>query len=379
MVIDRRDNDEMATSRAGIPVDVSPAARLNAPVSEPLALLTASLAAGAELSQAEIEAAVEALVDERAPDTAKAAFLRALRAKGETAGDLAGFTRALLRRAVDPGIDPGRAPGPLLDVCGTGGDRREMFNVSTTASFVLAAGGAAVVKHGNRAITSRSGGADVLEALGVRIDLPPAALRRGVEEAGIGFLFAPNYHPAFRSIAPVRRALAAEGTSTIFNLLGPLLNPARPEHQLVGVFAAAWTAPFAEVFGKLGRRRAWAVHGAGGMDELSLAGASPVSRWEGGAVSHGTISPGDAGLPALASLDALRGGDAAENARLLVRILAGEEAGARRDVVLLNAAAGFVVAGLASDLPGGVERARQAISSGAAWRKLEAMRSFQRS
>ncbi len=345
-------------------------------VSDPLAALTAALAPGGELSPAQIESAVEALVQDREPDAAKADFLRALRRKGETAREIAGFAQAMLRRAVNPEIDPARAPGPLLDVCGTGGDRLEMFNVSTTASFVLAAGGAAVVKHGNRAITSRSGGADVLEALGVRIELPPAALRRCVEEVGIGFLFAPNYHPAFRSIAPVRRVLAAEGTSTIFNLLGPLLNPARPEHQLVGVFSAAWTGAFAEVFRELGRRRAWAVHGAGGMDELSLLGVSQVSRWEDGALSCGTIAPGDAGLAEIGSLEELRGGDAAENGRLLVGILSGEIGGARRDVVLLNAAAGFVVAGLAEDLGEGVERAKGVIDRGDARRKLLALREF---
>lgn len=340
-------------------------------LSETLETLVGSLRAGIALTPPEIEGAVGALVDDAVPGAAKAGFLRALRAKGETTAEIAGFARAMLRRAVDPGIDPARAPGPLLDVCGTGGDRLEMFNVSTTASFILAAGGAAVVKHGNRAITSRSGGADVLEALGVRIELPPRELKRCVEEVGIGFLFAPSYHPAFRSIAPVRRALAAEGTSTIFNLLGPLLNPARPAHQLVGVFAAGWTAPFAEVFRALGRTRAWAVHGAGGMDELSLAGPSQVSRWEGGALSHGTISPAEAGLAAVSSLEELRGGDAAENARLLTGILAGEIGGARRDVVLLNAAAGFVVAGLAADLAGGVARARRALDTGAARRKVE--------
>lgn len=345
-------------------------------VAELLAALVVSLGAGRELTPAEIEVAVDALVGKVEGDAVKADFLRALRQKGETPREIAGFARAMLRRAVDPAVDRARAPGPLLDVCGTGGDRLEMFNVSTTASFVLAAGGAAVVKHGNRAITSRSGGADVLEALGVRIDLPPAELRRCVEEVGLGFLFAPHYHPAFRRIGPVRRALAQEGTSTVFNLLGPLLNPARPEHQLVGVFAAEWTAPFAEVFRELGRRRAWAVHGAGGMDELSMAGASPVSRWENGAVSHGTISPEDAGLAAIASLDELRGGDAPENARILAGILHGEIGGARRDVVLLNAAAGFVVAGLAADLPAGVERARAAIDGGGAREKLRALREF---
>ncbi len=328
-------------------------------------------ASGADLTDAEIGDAVNALTDPREPDAAKAAFLRALRAKGETPAEIAGFARALLARAVDPEIDPARLPGPALDVCGTGGDRLHLFNVSTTASFVLAAGGVAVVKHGNRAITSKSGGSDVLAVLGVPLDLAPEDLRRHLESNGIGFLFAPRYHPAFAAVAAVRRQLAAEGVRTIFNLLGPLLNPARPAHQLVGVFDPALTGTFAETLRQLGRRRAWAVHGAGGMDELSTLGATRVSDLDGGTRD---VMPEDAGLDRLGDLDALRGGSPEENARTLAGILRGEITDARLDIVLLNAAAGFVVAGLSADLGAGVERARESVASGRAWQVLERAR-----
>jgi anthranilate phosphoribosyltransferase len=345
--------------------------------SSPLGALLEPLGRGEPLDPAQIEAAVAALVDEREADDSKAAFLRALRAKGETASEIAGFARALLARAVDPQIDRAALPGPLIDVCGTGGDKLNLFNVSTTAAFVLAAGGAAVAKHGNRAITSRSGGADVLAVLGIRLDLPPADLRRCLETVGIGFLFAPHYHPAFKSIAPVRRQLAAEGTSTIFNLLGPLLNPAQPEYQLIGIYDPALTGVFAEVLRQLGRRRVWAVHGAGGMDEFSILGDSQVSRWdEADGIIHETLGPGSAGLEMAASMDELRGGDASENARLLTGILSGEVRGARRDLVLLNAAAGFVVAGLADSLAAGAIRAREQIENGQALLKLGELRDF---
>jgi anthranilate phosphoribosyltransferase len=346
------------------------------PPSGALAELLEPLSRGVELAPAQIEAAVAALVDEKEPDAIKAAFLRALRSKGETAAEIAGFARALLERAVDPQIDPAALPGPMIDVCGTGGDRLDLFNVSTTASFILAAGGAVVAKHGNRAISSRSGGADVLAALGIRLDLPPVDLRRCLETVGMGFLFAPNYHPAFKSIAPVRKQLAAEGTSTIFNLLGPLLNPARPQHQLIGVFDSALTAVFVEVLRQLGRRRVWAVHGAGGMDEFSILGDTRVSRWEAAGIAHEMLGPRHAGLELGASVEELRGGDAQENARLLTGILAGEVGGARRDLVLLNAAAGFVVAGLAEDLAAGAALAREQIASGRALQKVGELRDF---
>ena len=334
-----------------------------------------ALAQGAELSPAQIESAVAALTDEHEPDAGKAAFLRALRAKGETPGEIAGFAQALLARAVDPLTDPAQMPGPMIDVCGTGGDRLHLFNVSTTVAFVLAGGGACVVKHGNRAITSQSGGADVLAALGVPLELPPDGLRRSLEETGFGFLFAPQYHPAFKAIGAVRRLLAAEGVSTIFNLLGPLLNPARPAHQLAGVYSGEMLGTYAEVLRQLGRRSAWVVHGAGGMDELSTLGETRVCRFgPDGRGSMETVTPEEAGLARVPDLDGLRGGTAGDNAQTLAGILSGEIGGARRDIVLLNAAAGFVAAGLAANLPAGVARAREAIESGRAVRTLERAR-----
>jgi len=336
-----------------------------------LSELTAHLQTGSDLTGEFVDAAVAQLVAADVADAAKAGFLKALRAKGETAAEIAAFVQALLARAVDPGLDGAELPGPMLDVCGTGGDKLGLFNVSTTVMFVLAAGGACVVKHGNRAITSRSGGADVLEELGLCIDLPPADLRRCVETHGLGFLFAPAYHPAFKAIAPVRKALAAEGIPTIFNLLGPLLNPARPPYQLVGIFSPVLLPKYAEVLAVLGRARAWAVHGSG-MDELSLAGPSAVCEIADGLIREFTVEAAALGLKPCALAD-LRGGDRAENAAILTAILDGTERGAKRDIVLLNAAAGFVIAGLVPDLPAGLGHAREQLDAGCALAKLHAL------
>jgi len=328
----------------------------------------------AELSPAACAAAVAWLADPAADAAEKGRFLEAFKQRGETAGELAAFAQALIGLAVDPEILPANVDGPMLDVCGTGGDKLELFNISTASMFVLAGGGAAVVKHGNRAITSQCGGADVLEALGVRIDLPPAHLRECVYRHGLGFVFAPAYHPAFAVIGPVRRALAQRGIPTIFNLLGPLLNPARPAHQLVGVYSSQLLPKYAEALRLLGRTRAWAVHGSG-ADELTLAGVAEVLEVDSKGVRVLSVDPkqlGFSGVP----VEALRGADRVFNARLLEGILAGEVGGAPLDVVLLNSAAGFVVAGLAVDLPEGVLRAREAVESGAGLSKLNALRAF---
>lgn len=332
------------------------------------------LASNGELSSEHVERAVAALISGSTTDEVKAGFLRALRTKGETAGEIAGFARALLRRAVDPEIDPLKVPGPLVDVCGTGGDRLELFNISTTSMFILAAGGAVVVKHGNRAITSRCGGADVLEQLGVRIDLPPATLRRCVEELGLGFVYAPSYHPAFKAVVPVRKALAAQGVPTVFNILGPLLNPVQPAHQLIGIFARDLLDKYAAALLALGRKRAWVVHG-NGADEITTTGPSDGREVMAGEIRPLRIVPNEAGIPA-GELEELRGGDRTENARLLVSILDGSEKGGRRDIVLLNAAAGFVVAGLARDLPDGVQAAREQLECGGALAKLRQLQRF---
>ena len=334
--------------------------------------LTAQLQDRTDLSPADVERSVAALLSPGVPDSDKAAFLRALREKGESAAEIAAFAREMLARALDPEII---APdGPIIDVCGTGGDQLEVFNVSTATMFILAAAGAVVVKHGNRAITSKCGGADVLEELGVNITLNPEALRRCVTELGVGFLFAPAYHPAFKAIVPVRKALAAEGIPTIFNILGPLLNPARPSYQLVGVYDAALLPKYGEALAALGRARAWAVHGSG-MDELSLTGPSQVREVIGGVIRQAEVDPETLGLK-LCTLPELRGGDRTTNARILTEILAGSERGPKRDLVLLNAAAGFVIIHLAADLAAGLELAREQIANGAALAKLRAMAAF---
>jgi len=333
-----------------------------------------ALNSSAELSPAACAAAVAWLADPEADALAKERFLEEFKRRGETAGEMAAFANALTELAVDPQIVPGNVAGPMLDVCGTGGDRLELFNISTASMFVLAGGGAAVVKHGNRAITSQCGGADVLEALGVKIDLAPAQLRECVYRHGLGFVFAPAYHPAFVVIGPVRRALAGRGIPTIFNLLGPLLNPARPAHQLVGVYASPLLPKYAEALRLLGRTRAWAVHGSG-ADELTLAGEAEVLEVDALGVRGLRVDPLELGFTG-APVEALRGGDRELNARLLEGILTGAVGGAPLEVVLLNSAAGFVVAGLAGDMSEGVHRARESVASGAALSKLDALRGF---
>jgi anthranilate phosphoribosyltransferase len=336
--------------------------------------LITSLVAHRDLEPAQVREAVAALISADVPDTAKMEFLKALRAKGETAAEIAAFAQALLAHAVQPELDPSRLRGPLLDVCGTGGDRQGFFNVSTAVMFVAAAAGACVAKHGNRAITSRTGAADVLEELGVKLDLTPLRLRQCLEQHGVAFLFAPMWHPAFKAVAPVRKTLAEQGIPTIFNLLGPLLNPARPDYQLVGVFSAELLPKYAEVLRRLGRRRAWVVHGDG-TDELTLAGSSKVCALDGGNVSSFSVNPEELKLARCAP-ESLRGADRAGNARILTEILDGTDGGPKRSMVLLNSAAALVAAGLAPDLPAGIALAERAIDTGAALAKLNALRAF---
>ncbi len=336
--------------------------------------LIAQVRAGGHLTAEQIAAAVTHLTAAEWEDAVKAELLRALRDKGETVEEIVAFARALLSLAVDPGLDLARLPGPVIDVCGTGGDRMELFNISTTSMFVLAAGGAVVVKHGNRAITSKCGGADVLEHLGVKIDLAPEPLRRCVESLGLGFIFAPAYHPAFKAISPVRKLLAAQGIPTVFNLLGPLLNPARPPFQLVGIFDRTLLPKYAEVLRALGRERAWAVHGDG-MDELATTGPSEVHDVTADGIRFFEVNAALLGI-APAWIEDLRGSDTAGNAQILTGILDGSIRGAPRDIVVLNAAAGFVVSGLSPDLSAGLVLAREQIDSGAALAKLHALQRF---
>jgi anthranilate phosphoribosyltransferase len=336
--------------------------------------------AGHDLDERHINAAVEFLIEGRGSVAKKAHLLEQLAVKGETASEIAGFVEALLALAVDPGIDAEGFEGPTIDVCGTGGDKLNLFNVSTTSMFVIAAGGATVLKHGNRGITSKSGGADVLESLDIRIDLPPDELRACVQSAGIGFLFAQQYHPAFKAIVPVRKLLAEKGVRTIFNLMGPLLNPARPQCQMVGVMEREFAPVFAEILQRLGRDSAWAVHGTTGdgrsVDEVSLMGSTRICK--SGAFADYVdeeVRPRDFGLKH-AEVSDLQGGDADHNAAILLSILEGAEQGPKRDMVLMNAGAGLACAGLVDSMDDGITTAATLIDSGKALEKLEEMRAF---
>ncbi|MDB9741348.1 anthranilate phosphoribosyltransferase [Akkermansiaceae bacterium] len=335
------------------------------------------LNAGEELSLADIQLAVSYLLAEDFDSHKKAAFLSALTNKKETASEITHFVETLLTYAVDPEINQLNLNTPTIDVCGTGGDKLNLFNVSTTSMFVIAASGATVIKHGNRGITSKSGGADVLEELGIKLDASTETLRKCLQTAQVGFLFAPQYHPSFKAIGPVRAELAKQGIRTIFNLIGPLLNPAKPDHQLVGICQNQLRNDYSEILAKLGRKSAWVVHGhtsdGHSVDELSTMGPTDVSTYS---VDKGqsefSVTPEELGI-SLASVESLQGGFAKENATILKDILSGKETGAKRDIVLLNAAAGITCAGLASDLPSALQIAANSIDSGKALEKLEAM------
>ena len=342
-------------------------------------MLIEKLQAGIDLSPDDIGYGVAVLLSPTAPDDMKAQFLTALHRKGESAEEIAGFARQLMNRAVDPALGTEKMAGPIIDVCGTGGDGLDLFNVSTTIMFVLAAGGAVVVKHGNRAVTSSCGSADVLEELGVVIKLSPDDLKECVERYGLGFVFAREYHPAFRALAEMRARLARQKTRTVFNLLGPLLNPARPRRQLIGVFSPRLTTIFAEVLRQLGRDRAWVVHGLGedgtGMDDISISGATTITELIDGRVTSAVLDVSWLGIPR-AGVAELRGGNASENAATLEGILSQKITGPKRDMVIANAGGGFVVAGLASDLKDGMGLAREQIESGRALEKLRALQNY---
>jgi anthranilate phosphoribosyltransferase len=318
--------------------------------------LVGKASSGAALTATEAAEAFDIIMDGRAGEIQVAAFLTALHMRGETVEEIAAAAEALRARALT--VD---APADAIDTCGTGGDGLGTLNISTAAAIVTAACGVKVAKHGNRALSSKSGSADVLAALGVKIDLTPQQVSRCIGEAGLGFLFAPAHHSAMKHVAAVRQQL---GFRTIFNLLGPLCNPARVKRQLIGVFSDKWLEPLARVLHALGTERAWIVHGSDGLDELTVTGESHVAELDRGQVRRFTLTPADAGLP-LHRLDSVFGGDASANAAALTRLLAGE-LGAYRDIVCLNAGGALVVAGKAASLREGVELAQRAIDDGRA-------------
>jgi anthranilate phosphoribosyltransferase len=342
--------------------------------------LVEKLRAELDLNSGDVDLAVAQLLSDQVDDELKAEFLTALHKKGETAEEIVAFVGTLMKRAIDPMIDQTQLPGPMIDICGTGGDGLDFFNVSTAAMFVVAAGGAVVAKHGNRRVTSSCGSADVLEKLGVAIDLAPEQLRESLKRHGLGFVFARTYHPAFRALAAMRERLARQKMRTVFNLLGPLLNPARPTRQLIGVFDPRLTGIFADVLQQMGHERAWIVHGLGddgvGMDDISICGATTIAELTDGKVTSAVMDVSWLGVPR-AAVSELQGGDARQNAETIEGILSGEIRDAKREMTVVNAAGGFVVAGLVRDLKEGIELAREEIDSGRGLEKLRALQNFQ--
>lgn len=339
-----------------------------------LATFTRQLAAASPLSAGQIAAAVELLTDETITAPAKADFLAALAQKGESPEEIAAFAAALREKSIAPPLDPAwRAAREILDVVGTGGDRLSTFNISTTVAILCAAAGVAVAKHGNRAVTSSVGSADVIETLGIRVDLTPEEAARSLREKNFAFFFAPNFHPAFKNIGPARKLCAERGQRTIFNMLGPLLNPARPSALLVGVPRPELCGPMARALQSLGARRGMVVCGeAGGkyLDELSTLGATHVAEfYQERGFSTSVLTPENFPLQPGALAD-LRGGDKFVNAEIVRRILRGEERGPKRDAVLLNAAAALFVAGKVKSLVDGWELAAATVAAGRAGAKL---------
>jgi anthranilate phosphoribosyltransferase len=323
--------------------------------------LIGKIATGAVLGREEAAGAFEQMMSGEATPSQMGALLMALRVRGETVEEITGAVTAMRSKMLRV-----EAPPDAIDVVGTGGDASGSFNISTCAALIVAGAGVPVAKHGNRALSSRSGAADVLAALGVNIDLNPERIGRCIREAGIGFMFAPAHHPATKNVAATRAEL---GTRTIFNLLGPLSNPAGVRRQMVGVFSRQWTEPLAQVLKNLGAERVWVVHGSDGLDEITTSGPTSVAALEDGAVKTFEIAPEALGL-ARVKPEALRGGDAATNAKAVQDVLDGRP-GPFRDVALLNAAAALVVAGKAEDLKHGLILAAQSVDSGAAEDRLD--------
>ncbi len=328
---------------------------------------------GGSLDRTRAREVMETILRGQATEAQIATLLTALHSKGETVDELVGFAEAMRAHARPIFSSADQRPSPLVDTCGTGGDNAGTFNVSTAAALVAAGAGARVAKHGNRSISSKCGSADVLEALGVNIALEPERIGAAIAEVGIGFIFAPTVHTAMKHAQPVRRRLRHR---TVFNLLGPLTNPAGVEAQVVGVFDPRWLEPMAQALGALGVGRAFVLHSRDGLDEASLSDVTDFVELRDGKTRRGEFNPKDFGL-SRAPREALAGGDAQTNAKIIERILAGEH-GPPRDVVLLNTSLTLVAAGLAGDFREGVERAAKAIDSGDARRRLRALVEFTR-
>jgi anthranilate phosphoribosyltransferase len=318
---------------------------------------------GEPFSPADMKAAMEVLLSGNANDAEIGGFMMALRTKGLTVDEIAAAAEALRSRALKV-----EAPVGAIDTCGTGGDGADTFNISTAAALIVAGAGVPVAKHGNKAASSKSGSAEVLEALGVKLDIPPAQISRCIHEAGVGFMFANLHHEAAKHVAPARRAL---GVKTLFNLLGPLANPAGAKRQLMGVYDKSLLRPVAEVMARLGVESAWVVHGSDGLDELTTTGPSFVAALKGGEVSEFEITPEDAGIARAKTTD-LKGGDPQANAAAIRRLLEGEK-GPFRDIAVLNAGAALLVAGMAKDLVGGARLAEETIDEGKASAALESL------
>lgn len=329
--------------------------------------ILAQVVAGEDLSRETAQQAMNIIMSGQANEAQICAFLTALRMKGETSQEVTGFAETMRQYAVDINCESLE----MIDTCGTGGDRKGTFNISTTVAFVLAGAGATVAKHGNRGVSSSSGSADVLTALGVNVNLPPAGVAKAIDKLQIGFLYAPLYHQAMRYAANPRKEL---GFRTVFNILGPLTNPAKASCQLLGVYDAALTHKVAEALAGLGVRRAMVVHSDDGLDEFSTAVPTHVSEVKNGAVSDYVIDPAEYGFKNC-SVEDYHGGTPQDNAAITLAILEGQT-GPKRDVVLLNAAAALMVAGKADSIQEGLELAAESIDSGAAMEKLKALRNF---
>ena len=326
-----------------------------------LRALIQKVSTGAALTATEARSALEIMTDGLATQAQMGAFLMALRVRGETADEIAGAAQMMRAR-----MHRVEAPAGAVDIVGTGGDSSGTYNVSTCASLVAAGAGIPIAKHGNRSVSSISGASDVLAALGVKLDVSPATVALAIREAGVGFMWAPMHHPAMKHWAPVRAEL---GIRTLFNLLGPICNPASVKRQIVGVFAREWVEPIARVLATLGAEHVWVVHGHDGLDELTTTGSTDVAELRDGKIELFEVTPADAGLVP-AKLSDLKGGDAATNAVAIRDVLSGQR-GPFRDIVLLNAAAALIVGGKASNLTHGVELAAHAIDTGAARAALD--------